>query len=230
VSNLILAVDTTGNPGSIALVSESGVIEEVQMDSPEGFSQMLIGEIDALLKRTGVNVKDIAAFASASGPGSFTGVRIGLTAVKGLAQATGRPAAAISNLRALASFGAGDLRAVALDARRDEIYGAVYNAALECVQEEVVTRLDAWLVQLPLGVSFVVPVSLSDADRLIASALPQTRITMAPRVIAGAIGKIALDRLQRGLLQDAAEIDANYVRRSDAELFWKDPHAGSPVS
>ena len=240
---LILAIDTTGSPGSIALVSEAGgsayeVMEEVQMDSPEGFGQVLFGEIDALLGRAGVGVRDIAAFASASGPGSFTGVRIGLTAVKGLGEATGRPVIAVSNLQALASYGTASsgsapLRAVLMDARRGEIFGAVYNSALELVQEEIVIRIEEWLASLPGDVEFIIPTIVSDAERSMVEALSQNRpvhkITQAPGAIAGAIGRIALDRLWRGsqlgVVQDPAEVDANYVRRSDAELLWKDPNA-----
>jgi tRNA threonylcarbamoyladenosine biosynthesis protein TsaB len=231
VSALILAVDTTGDSGSIALVSESGVIEEVALASAEGFAplsfgEVLFGEIDALLVRAGVRVQDIAAFASASGPGSFTGVRIGLTAVKGLAEATGRPVVAVSNLQALASFGSGPLRAVVIDARRGEIYGVVYDAALEAVREEVVMKLGAWLASLPEGdLEFVTPVHPAGGGA-IANALVGRRVIEAPRALAGAIGKIALPRWRRGLAQDPAEIDANYVRRSDAELLWKDPAAG----
>jgi tRNA threonylcarbamoyladenosine biosynthesis protein TsaB len=200
--------------------------------SPDGLAHILFGEIDSLLARANIDVRDIAAFASASGPGSFTGVRIGLTAVKGLAEATGRTVIAISNLQALASFGEGPVRAVAIDARRGEIYGAVYNAELETVHEEVVMKLDAWLVSLPWGevegeVEFLIPAN----GNLLASAFPRGRLIEAPSSLAGAIGKIALGRFRRGLAQDPAEIDANYVRRSDAELLWKDPAAakGPPV-
>jgi len=230
VSTLILAVDTTSDPGSIALTSEVGILEEIQLVSPDGLAHVLFGEIDALLARAKVDVRDIAAFASASGPGSFTGVRIGLTAVKGLAEATGRPVVAVSNLRALASFGSGPVRAVAIDARRGEIYGAAYNDALETVHEEVVMKLDSWLASLPQGamegemedeLEFVIPAG----GTLLASAFPRGRLIEAPRALAGAIGKIALGRFRSGLAQDPAEIDANYVRRSDAELLWKDPAA-----
>ena len=225
MSTLILAVDTTGDPGSIALVSDEGILEEVELASPGGFAHVLFGEIEALLARAGFGVNNVDAFASASGPGSFTGVRIGLTAVKGLAEATGRPAIAVSNLQALASFASGPLRAVVIDARRGEIYGAVYNDALEPVHEEVVMKLDAWLASLPEGeLEFVSLAATTNAGGF-ASALPLGQVIEAPRALAGAIGKIAVDRYRRGLGQDPAEIDANYVRRSDAELLWKDPNA-----
>jgi tRNA threonylcarbamoyladenosine biosynthesis protein TsaB len=226
LDTLILAIDTTGARGSIALVSEAGVLEEVELDSPDGFAHVLFGEIEALLARARVAIGDIAAFASASGPGSFTGVRIGLTAAKGLAEATGRPVVAVSNLQALASFGAGPLRAVAIDARRGEIYGAVYNAELEPVQEEIVTKFDVWMSSLPKGELEFIGIKVISVDGPPAEAGVRAPVFDSLRALAGAIGRIALDRFQRGLAQDPAEIDANYVRRSDAELLWKDPSLG----
>jgi tRNA threonylcarbamoyladenosine biosynthesis protein TsaB len=196
----ILAIDTTSEAGSIALVEDGGVMEEVAMQSPDGFAHVLFGEIQALLARHALGLRDLDAFASASGPGTFTGVRVGLTAVKGLAEALGRPVVAVSNLKALASFGTAELRAAVIDARRGEIYGAVYDAALEPVQDEVVMKLESWKAGLPEGAEII--------DRA--------------RPLAAAIGKIAARELAEGRGQRPEEIDANYVRRSDAELLWRD--------
>lgn len=198
---MILAIDTTGDTGSIALVDGSRIVEEIELASPDGFAHVLFIEIRNLLERHGLKIHDIDGFAVSSGPGSFTGVRVGLTAAKGLAEATGRKVIAISNLQALASFGTRALRATVIDARRGEIYGAVYDAALRPIADEVVMAYDAWRATLPLG---------------------DIEIVEGPRVLAGAIGKIAALRFAEGLAQDPAEIDANYVRRSDAELLWKD--------
>lgn len=211
----ILALDTTGEYGSIALVEDDRIVEEVPLHSPDGYGHVLFGEIEALLARNGFGLDQMDAFASASGPGSFTGVRVGLTAVKGLAEASGRKAVAISNLQALAWFGTQSLRATVIDARRGEVYGAVYDGALRPVCEEVVMKFPAWLATLPKGeLEFItsgypVPEGLGP-------------VTKAPRALAGAIGRIAMQRLCEGLAQDPAEIDANYVRRSDAELLWKE--------
>jgi tRNA threonylcarbamoyladenosine biosynthesis protein TsaB len=198
----ILAIDTTAEFGSIALAEDGVVVEEVLLHSPEGFGQILFGQIERLLDRHGWSAGDVDCFAGLAGPGSFTGVRIGLTAVKGLAEATGKPAVAISNLRTVAWYGTAPLRATVLDARRGEIYGAVYDAELRAVSEEVVMKLPDWKASLPPG---------------------EIEFVSAPRALAGAAACIAGRDFAAGLAVDPAAIDANYVRRADAELLWKDP-------
>ena len=217
----LLSVDATGEFGSIALVGEQGVIEEVAIHAPDGFAHVLFGEMEQLLARHGLGFDQLDGFASASGPGSFTGVRVGLTAVKGLAEATGRKVVAVSNLRALASYGSRALRATVIDARRGEIYGAVYNAALQPVREEVVAPLPAWLASLPVGdIEFITQgFPLATFGITPGTTAP---VIEAPSALAGAVGRIALGDFLRGAALDPADIDANYVRRSDAELLWKD--------
>jgi tRNA threonylcarbamoyladenosine biosynthesis protein TsaB len=130
---------------------------------------------------------------------------------------------AVSNLETLARFGSAQQRAVVLDARRGEIYGAVYGAGGEVLREPVVTPFPAWLETLPAGeVEF-----LSTDFAPFRAALENTRfanskITTAPRALAAVIGRIAYERFLAGLARDPAEIDADYVRRSDAEMLWKD--------
>jgi tRNA threonylcarbamoyladenosine biosynthesis protein TsaB len=209
----VLAIDTTGEFGSIALVGEHGVIEEVALVSPDGFAHVLFREIERLLDRHGVPMDHIDAFASASGPGSFTGVRVGLAAVKGLAEAAGKKVVAVSNLQAMAGYGSRPLRAAVLDARRGEVYGGVYDETLHLVQPEVVATLPLWLASLPPGELEFITRGL---------VLPGPTLE-APMSLAGSIGSIALKRFLKGDALDPAEIDANYVRRSDAELLWKDP-------
>lgn len=105
MSVFLLAVDTTSDFGSIALSDEGRVMEELAVDSAGGYAHVLFDEIARLLARHGLSLGDIDCFASAAGPGSFTGVRVGLTAVMGLAEANRRRVVAVSNLQALASFG-----------------------------------------------------------------------------------------------------------------------------
>jgi tRNA threonylcarbamoyladenosine biosynthesis protein TsaB len=215
----VLGIDTTGDIGSIALVGERGLIEEVALDSPDGFAHVLFDEIERLLHRHALNVCQIDAFASASGPGSFTGVRVGLTAVKGLAEATGRKVIAVSNLQALAWYGSRPLRAVLLDARRGEVYGGVYNAALQLVEKEMVAAYPVWLASLPRG-------ELEIVTQGFPLGMTIQPVVEAPKALAGSVGRIAFERLLTGEASDPREIDANYVRRSDAELLWKDTWHG----
>jgi len=209
---VILSLDTTSEFGSIALTEGDRTIEEVPLHSPDGFGHVLFQHIQALLSRHGVPPREIDCFAAASGPGSFTGVRVGLTAVKGLAETTGQRVVAVSNLRALASFGSAQLRAPIIDARRGEVYAALYNSRLETVMPEVVLKLEDWLRQLP-----------PERFEFVSSAPIDTRhpVLTPPPELAAAIGRIAWREFSAGRAQDPAAIDANYVRRSDAEIFWK---------
>ena len=157
---MILSIDTTSEFGSIALTERDHVIEEVLLHSPDGFGHILFPQIEKLLARHGVSVNQMDCFAAAAGPGSFTGVRIGLAAAKGLGEAVAKPVVAVSNLRVLAAFGTAPLRATVLDARRGEVYGAVYNDALEVVVAEAVMKFPAWLKTLPVaGFEFVSTIS-----------------------------------------------------------------------
>jgi tRNA threonylcarbamoyladenosine biosynthesis protein TsaB len=214
---VILAIDTTSDFGSIALVDAARVVDEVALHSPDGFAHILFDEIARLLDRHGIGVQEIDCFAAASGPGSFTGVRIGLTTAKGLAEMTGKRVAAVSNLQALAWFGSADLRATVLDARRGEIYGAVYDRDLNLRSPETVMKFQEWIKTLPAG-----PMELISTDPgPFAPSLPHLSIVASPRALAGAVGLIGLKRHQQGITSDPSDVDANYVRRSDAELLWK---------
>lgn len=214
---LALAVDTTAEFGSIAL-GES----EVLLHEPKGFSGALFGQIDALLAREGVALSDIDLFAGASGPGSFTGVRIGLAAIKGLAEVLGKPAIAVSNLEVLAEYGSADLRATIIDARRGEIYGALFDRGGIQVIEEAVIRFPKFLELLEgRGFEWIATDFEPFRPAISGTRFEAMPVTIAPRALAAKIAEIAGKRFQAGAVCDPAAIEANYVRRSDAELLWK---------
>jgi tRNA threonylcarbamoyladenosine biosynthesis protein TsaB len=201
----ILALDTTSEYGSLALVEDGEVLSEVPLYAPEGYSQTLFPEIERLLGRFDWHFHDLSGYAAASGPGSFTGARIGLAAIKGLADTTGLPCAGISTLEALASYGSAALRAPFFDARRGEIYAGLYDVQLKRLADEVVIPFPAWRAAL-----------MPEAELLTWDpAVFGVEATRVPRALAGTIG-----RLSAGRLRPAVELDANYVRRSDAELKW----------
>ncbi len=203
----IVAIDTSSDFGSLALVENGSVIEELPLQSADGFAHVLFPQLERMMQRHGWHHESVTGYAAGAGPGSFTGVRVALAAVKGLADAACALAASVSNLQAMALYGSAALRAPFYDARRGEIYGAVFNANLEPVGAEVVMKLPAWRASLPQGVELLTPdPSVFGVDA-----------TITPRALAGAIGRLAAGRLQ-----DPAALDANYVRRSDAELNWVD--------
>jgi len=231
---LILALDTTGEHGSLALLRSAYdrppglsstpanspvLLEQRPLHAPDGYGHMLYAEIAAILERHAVRLADVDCFAAASGPGTFTGVRVALACIKGLAEAQQRPAVAVSNLEAIAWHGSAHLRAVAIDARRGDVYGAVYDAAGHPAAEEVVAKPAAWLTSLPAGVGefLVHNVSLD----LSSTRFADVPVSAAPLALAHAIAAIAAGRLARGEACDPAALDANYIRRSDAELALK---------
>lgn len=219
----IVAIDTTTEFGSWALIEDGRVLDESPMHSTDGFSHILFDRLAGLLARHGWSAREVDCYAAAAGPGSFTGVRVGLAAAKGLAEAATRPLIGVSNLKAVAWFGTAPLRAAVLDARRGEIYGAVFDHALEPVREEVVAKFPEWIGTLPDGaLEFLSPDPAHFQDALAATRFAEAPVTATPRAVAGAIGMIAHKMFLDGCAPDPAAADAQYVRRSDAELFWKE--------
>lgn len=199
----ILAIDTTSEAGSLALRSNGTTIAEMALDSNTGYGHLILPAIEQFLNEANLRLDDIDCFACASGPGSFTGVRVGLGTAKGLAEAMGKPAIGISNLRALASFGKTNRRAVLLDARRGDVYAAIYNARLELVSPETVAKPEEWRA----GPG-------REAEEFV------SQNAGSFRHLAAAVAVCA--ELDQAHWTDPAALDANYVRRSDAEHQWKD--------
>ncbi len=223
---LILALDTTSRQGSLALARDGAVLEAAPVEAPDGFGQVLYQLIAELLRRHDVTLADIDCYAAASGPGSFTGIRVGLTAVKAFAEVHGKPVAAVSNLLALASLAQGRYRAAVLDARRGEVFTAVYDEQLRPVVEESAIAWETFLGPLAgREVTFIAQSPGIFEPGSVAERQPgdQWSYTTAGEPLAAAIARLAGERHARGETQPPEAVDANYVRRADAELKWKDP-------
>ncbi len=218
----ILAVDTTSPVASVAIRQNGEIVSELTLESDQGFAHLIFDAIDKCKNEAKVDLGQIDCFAAASGPGSFTGVRVGLTVAKGLAESMRKPVIGVSNLRASSSFGknASRLRAVVLDARRSQVYAAVYDRDLRLVLPETVQTLEAWLAKLDptAGYEFISPMPLA----LEGTPFARTPVTRPPTALAGAVALCAELDAAEGKWLDPAALDANYVRRSDAELFWKE--------
>ncbi len=234
---LILAVDTSTRAGSAALLRDSEVLAEVSGLEETPYSTRLFRDVVALQSKAQYSLAQVDLFAVAAGPGSFTGLRVGLTAVKAWAEVHGKPIAAISGLEAIAAESHcspsadspnGCIIAPFLDARRGYVFGAVYRrasqdgAALELMSEESILPVEEFLElvanrsdQQALLVSPTPGAIPVDEAR---SILPKIRIERVPAALAHAVGRLGYERAQRGDLVDSIRLDANYVRRSDAEV------------
>ena len=128
---LILAMESTAKAASVALVRDGVLVAQSTQCSGLTHSRTLLPMAEDLLKNAGINLSDVDRFAVAHGPGSFTGVRIGVAAVKGLAWAAEKPAVGVSTLEAMAWHGAaageGSLVCCAMDARRNQVYNALFE-------------------------------------------------------------------------------------------------------
>jgi len=218
---LLLAADTSGKHGSIALArcgteADCSLIEVVPLDGGT-FSAQLVPQIAALLAKHGLSKMEIGAFAVVSGPGSFTGLRIGLAAIKALAEVFSKPIAAVSLLEAIAvASGQRGKVMAALDAGRGDVYAGEYfvegtEAQLE--RERLLTRSE--LMQTAVG--YVVT-----ADRSLAQAARDASLQVKEIELPGsdAIARLGWRKILAGKTLSPAELDANYIRRS-SELFSK---------
>jgi len=225
---LILALDTTHHGGSLALAREGEIVEVCAIESPDGFGHTIYQEIEALLARHGVSLPEIDVYGAASGPGSFTGIRVSLSVVKAFAEVQGKKVVPVSNLVAMAFGAEGRFRAPVMDARREQIFAVVYDEALQTVIPETAMPWKEFLAVLgSREVTFIsTDPALFDPSGIAPlpaqEGRPWKQSIISP-LLAGPIALLAGLRHQRGESVPPEAVDANYVRRSDAELNWKDP-------
>jgi tRNA threonylcarbamoyladenosine biosynthesis protein TsaB len=222
---LLLSVDTSGKQGSIALAiagaTDGDDFEVIEIAPLVGgtFSAQLIPQIVELLSRNGFTKSDIGALAAASGPGSFTGLRIGLAAVKALAEVLDRPIAAVSLLEVcvFASGAQGKIMA-ALDAGRSDVYVGEYKIPAvpgQVPREHILTRSE-FLAQAK-GWTVVTPDSvLSEA-----AGAAGLSVSTLPPISAAAVARLGWRKIQSRETVTPEQLEANYIRRTDAEMLEK---------
>jgi tRNA threonylcarbamoyladenosine biosynthesis protein TsaB len=222
---ILLATDTSGKNGSLALARVPGnpaqasaqSVEILEVVPLEGgtFSAQLVPQISALLARHNLTKTDIGALAVASGPGSFTGLRVGLSAIKALAEVLQKPIVEVSLLEALVrASSATGLVAGALDAGRGEVYVGVYDIA----DRRAILRSERLLPReefLRAHARFVT------SDQAIADIARGAglQVELVPYPGSAAIARIGWEKLQAGHTVTPEALEANYIRRSDAEIF-----------
>ena len=221
---LLLATDTSGKHGSVALVraghasgGEIRLLESVPLAGGT-FSAQLVPQIAGLLSKQGLSKKDIAGFIVISGPGSFTGLRVGLAAIKALAEILEKPIVPLSLLEVIAIAGnrEGSWLAV-LDAGRGEVYSGEYvvsRGAARKVSEELLPRDRFLSARRELVVSTPDP-GLAQMARDVGMTVHLVAVD------AESIARVGWRKMQAGETVAPEQLDANYIRRSDAEIFSK---------
>ena len=212
----LLLINTAGGEGSVALADTDAAHAIVAEEALPGrtSSERLVPAVRRLMEGLGWRLKELAAVVVVHGPGSFTGVRVGLSAAKGFSEAGGVGLLAVSRLALLAAGvdgGGGPVHAV-LDAGRGEFYYGEY-VGRRCLHEALMGA-DDLLAAVAGGVVVV-------CEEKVADALVGVRPRMVREPSAGDALPFALERIAAGEFDDVATIDANYLRRTDVEIFAK---------
>ena len=218
---LLLAVDTSDKQGSIALArcGPGDVCEVIECASLSGgtFSAQLVPEIAILLGKHGFRKSDLDAFVVVSGPGSFTGLRVGLAAIKALAEILAKPIAAVSMLEVLASGNQGKVAAV-LDAGRKQVFVGEYDVSggRTKMTREYLISSDRWS-ESPVDALIVTP------DKTVADTMRQKRLDLleVERPRADAVVRLGYRKICSGETVSPDVLEAMYIGQSDSEMFVK---------
>lgn len=224
----ILGIETATKTGSVAIVSDNGVVASYTLNLDTTHSERLMATIDRVLADTGLTVSRMDAFAVSVGPGSFTGLRIGIATVKGLVLATGKPIAAVPTLLALARnlpYAAHPVCPI-LEARKNEFYAALYvheGGDLAIRLRETIVPLEHLAEHVQGKTIFTGEAVLryrSDIERLLGD-----RALFAPQTVllpsAAVIAEIGHEMISANACANAEELTPLYLRRPEAEVVWE---------
>jgi tRNA threonylcarbamoyladenosine biosynthesis protein TsaB len=215
VQGLVLAIDTCGPSGSVALGRLTGDGAEILGQKElagRSYSATLVAAVGEVLAGVGVRLNELAAMVAVSGPGSFTGVRVGLSAVKGLAEVSRIPVVAVSRLEVLAWKA--EAGSAALDAHRHEVFLRLGGLGMEA--RELLAGAEELAAIRPAPERVAV---CDEAAELLIRAWPETNLVRVPAPTAVDALRLCAERVLRGEFVDLALLDGHYLRRSDAEIF-----------
>jgi len=227
----ILGIDTSTSCGSVGLIDNGEVISDYLLNIPVTHSQRLLSAIELVLREASCPIESLGGWAIALGPGSFTGLRIGVSTVKGLAFATGKPVAGVSTLDALALQIAPTPYVICpiLDARKKEVYTASYRYEKNLIKrqsdyqavrpEDLVRRIKEQTIFLGDGAK-------TYRDLLLSSLPSSALFPSAPLHLShgSMVAKLGSELLERGECLDLATFAPIYVRPSEAEVKWQETH------
>lgn len=229
----ILAIETATALGGVALIDDKKLLAEYGMDMAMAHGEMLMVMVDRILKDGGLGPDDLDALAVSIGPGSFTGLRVGVSTVKGLATGTSIPIAAVSTLEALAWNGQAGRHFICpmIDARKGEVYTAQFSSEgdgiLKRVTEDQVLSPEVLCVRLREASThptvFLGDGALRYREVLVNRLGRRALFPPAPisRSFPSMVAWLGLQKLRRGEAADARTLAPMYIRRPDAEVNWE---------
>ncbi len=225
----ILAVDTASKSCGVTIADDNIVISEISLCINQTHSKHLMSMVDMALGFTGLSVSDIEGFAVTIGPGSFTGIRIGLSVVKGFALAAKKNVAPVSSLDAIAFQFACSQKTVCsiLDARRGEVYSCLYrfgkNGILEGKTVETVGSIEKAVMGISGACLFAGDGVFSYKKDIInlkgSSALFPHSYNHA--VSSSVVAQLGIDMFKENRVENASSVVPLYIRKSDAEINFK---------
>lgn len=225
----ILAIETSTMTGSIAIMSEDGLIAETTLNIRATHSERLMIAIDKTLDISMCSLNDMDAFSVSIGPGSFTGLRIGLSTIKGLAYVTGKPVVAVPTLDAFASRLSlcSYLVCPMLDARKKEVYTALYrfnnDSTMVKIIEDTAIPPEALLSRIKEKTVFLGDGAIIYRDLIIEKLSDMALFAPLPMQIpsAATVAEIGIKMLKAGKVSEINSLVPKYIRRSEAELKWE---------
>ncbi|MBE7054045.1 MAG: tRNA (adenosine(37)-N6)-threonylcarbamoyltransferase complex dimerization subunit type 1 TsaB [Ruminococcaceae bacterium] len=217
----ILAIDTSSQNATVALLSEERLIGEFTINNKKTHSQIIMPLIDDMISKSGLDIKDIDVFACGVGPGSFTGLRIGIATAKALAQAVNKKVVGVSSLSVLANSISFSEKLVCpiIDARRNDVYNALYKDG-KCIKEDRAINIEDLIKELNGNETVFVGDGIIPHKDLIISKMGD-KAYFAPQSImmakASAVAQIALERALNNSFDDIYNLEPVYLRSSQAE-------------
>jgi tRNA threonylcarbamoyladenosine biosynthesis protein TsaB len=224
---ITLAIECATDTVGLALLKGEQILADIYLGPGRHHAEVLLPALEKLLFLTGTTLEQINLLVCTTGPGSFTGVRIGVSTVKGLALATGKPIVGVSTLEALAmnAFPSSGLISPLLDARRDQVYAGLYRLGPdgfpEIVMPDRLTDIAHWMRDLPTDeVDFVGDGALRYRNLILESRPGQWDLTGIGRhrLHASAIALIGIHRYSQGRFDDPLTFSPRYLRLSEAEV------------
>ena len=223
----ILGIDTSSHAGSVALLDNNRVVSESTLGGSQAYSYSILEEVDGLLDRSQTKLKDLEGFAITNGPGSFTGLRVGISLLKGLVMATEKPFASVNTLEAYAETvkPGSYLICPVLDARKKEVYTALFNSKnypykrktpdQAITPERLCDQISQPTVFVGNGFEVYKNTFISCLKENYVHNTPMRNLT-----VAASAGLIASQNFKKNLNYNLDSLTINYIRPSEAELNY----------